>query len=124
MGRRRFDQENAPAGVADTVAELGRNIRAARMRRDLREVDVAEMGDITRNTLRNVEAGALGTGIGAYVAILRTMGMHGAIRRIGREEYPGFERLDETRSKRRVKAPQLESPYEDSWTEAMRELLE
>ena len=52
------------------------------------------------------------------------MGMHEAIRRIGREDYPGFERLDEARSKRRVRSLQLDSPLEDSWTEAMRELLE
>jgi transcriptional regulator with XRE-family HTH domain len=52
------------------VAKLGRDIRTARIRRQLREEDLAAKAGITRMTLRRVEAGTLGTGVGAYAAAL------------------------------------------------------
>jgi transcriptional regulator with XRE-family HTH domain len=68
--------ESTPGAVVDTVAQLGRNIATARIRREFREEDLAAKAGITRTTLRRAEAGALGTGIGAYVAVLWALGLH------------------------------------------------
>jgi len=75
MPRRNVNHESAPAAVAEAVARLGRDIAIARVRRRLREEDLAAKAGITRMTLRRVEAGALGTGIGAYVAVLWALGL-------------------------------------------------
>lgn len=76
MPRRNVNFEAAPAAVVDTAARLGQSIATARVRRQLREEDLAARAGISRVTLRRVEAGALGTGIGAYVAALWALGLH------------------------------------------------
>lgn len=76
MPKRNLNAKSAPGAVVDTVAQLGRSIATARIRRELREEDLAAKAGITRTTLRRVESGALGTGIGAYVAVLWALGLH------------------------------------------------
>lgn len=66
----------APAAVTQAVAEVGRNISTARLRRRWRQQDLAEKAGITRATLIAIEQGKLGTGIGAYVAVLWALGLH------------------------------------------------
>jgi len=80
--KRNVNFESAPAAVTDAVEELGRNIATARVRRRLREEDLAAKAGISRLTLRRVEAGALGTGIGAYVAVLWALGLDGDVPRL------------------------------------------
>jgi DNA-binding XRE family transcriptional regulator len=75
MPRQNVNREAAPGAVVDAVAELGLNIALARARRQLRQDDLAAKAGITRTTLRRVEAGELGTGIGAYAAVLWALGM-------------------------------------------------
>lgn len=74
MPRRKVNYESAPAAVVDAVRRLGRNISLARVRRRLREDDLAERAGISRVTMRRVERGELGTGIGAYAAVLWALG--------------------------------------------------
>lgn len=76
MPRQNLTGDTAPAAVVEAVARLGQDIATARIRRQLREEDLAARAGITRTTLRRVEAGALGTGIGAYAAVLWALGMH------------------------------------------------
>ena len=76
MPRTNVNDQSAPAAVLDTVAALGSHIATARIRRQMREEDLAARAGITRMTLRRVEAGALGTGIGAYAAVLWALGLH------------------------------------------------
>jgi len=66
----------APAAVTQAVAAVGRNIATARLRRRWRQQDLAEKAGITRATLIAIEQGKLGTGIGAYVAVLWALGLH------------------------------------------------
>jgi transcriptional regulator with XRE-family HTH domain len=68
--------DSAPAAVEDAVARLGANIATARLRRRLRQQDLAEKAGITRATLAAIEQGRLGTGIGAYVSVLWALGLH------------------------------------------------
>lgn len=79
MPRRNINYEAAPAAVVDAVAQLGRNVATARVRRQMREEDLAQHAGISRITLRRVESGELGTGIGAYAAVLWALGFHDAL---------------------------------------------
>ena len=45
----------------------------------MRQLDLARRAGITVQTLRRVESGSLGTGIGAYLAALWAMGLDSAI---------------------------------------------
>ena len=86
MPRRNINHASAPAAVLDAVAKLGQDIATARVRRQLREEDLAMKAGITRTTLRRVEAGALGTGIGAYAAVLWALGLHGDLAHVAAPE--------------------------------------
>lgn len=77
MPRVAVSPETAPSRVAQVVKRLGHDIRVARKSRRLRQKELARMAGITVPTLRRVESGALGTGIGAYVAVLWAMGLDG-----------------------------------------------
>jgi len=79
MPRRNVNYEAAPAAVVDAAVRVGRDIATARVRRRLREEDLAGKAGISRVTLRRVEAGALGTGIGAYFAVLWALGLDGGV---------------------------------------------
>jgi transcriptional regulator with XRE-family HTH domain len=71
-----------PAAVEQTVAQVGRNIAIARLRRGWRQQDVADKAGITRATLVGIEQGKLGTGFGAYVAVLWALGLHEGVAQI------------------------------------------
>ena len=86
MPQQRVNREAAPAAVQATVAELGRSIATARIRRKLREEDLAAKAGISRTTLRRIEAGELGTGIGAYAAVLWALGLDGQLATVANPE--------------------------------------
>lgn len=76
-GKQRITYNQAPpAAVEQVLAQLGRNIATARLRRQWRQADLAQKAGITRATLIAVEHGRVGTGIGAYAAALWALGMH------------------------------------------------
>ena len=79
MPRVAISKEAAPAKVAAAARRLGLNIKTARKRRRLRQVELARKAGITVQTLRRVENGSLGTGIGAYIATLWAMGLDSAL---------------------------------------------
>jgi transcriptional regulator with XRE-family HTH domain len=82
MPRRKVNYESAPAAVVEAVERLGRNISLARVRRQLPEDDLAKHAGISRVTMRRVERGELGTGIGAYAAVLWALGFQGDLEEI------------------------------------------
>lgn len=65
-----------PAAVEEAVARLGANIATARLRRRWRQKDLAEKAGVTRGTVMSIERGKLGTGVGAYAAVLWALGLH------------------------------------------------
>ncbi|MEQ1858001.1 MAG: helix-turn-helix domain-containing protein [Longimicrobiales bacterium] len=79
MPRVSITEESAPGKVVAAARRLGTNIRTARRRRRLRQKDLAARAGITITTLRSVERGALGTGLGAYIAALWAMGLEGQL---------------------------------------------
>lgn len=75
MPRSAISEETAPKKVVAAAKRLGNSIRTARQRRRLRQEDLAAHAGITVPTLRRVESGSLGTGLGAYVATLWALGL-------------------------------------------------
>jgi transcriptional regulator with XRE-family HTH domain len=60
---------------AQALARLGSRIRIARLRRKLRQVDLARQIGRTRATVVAIEQGAATTEIGAYVSALWALGL-------------------------------------------------
>lgn len=79
MPKQNLTPESAPAAVGEMAHLLGARLTAARKRRRLRAEDVAARAGITRETLRRVESGQLGTGVGAYLAVLWALGLEGDV---------------------------------------------
>lgn len=79
MTRIAVSADSAPGKVVEAARRLGSNIRTARKRRRLRQAELARRAGITVQTLRRVETGSLGTGIGAYMAALWAMGLESDI---------------------------------------------
>lgn len=75
-----------PVAIEQAVAQLGANIATARLRRHWRQEDLARKAGITRATLVAIEQGKLGTGIGAYVAVLWALGLHSDVGQIAAPE--------------------------------------
>lgn len=82
MPRVAVSQESAPRKVVAAARRLGSNIRTARLRRQIRQEDLAMQAGVTVPTLRRVEEGYLGTGLGAYVATLWALGLEDEVSRI------------------------------------------
>lgn len=61
--------------VAQSVVRLGSRIRLARVRRKLRQEDLARQIGRTRATVAAIEQGSPTTEIGAYVAALWALGL-------------------------------------------------
>ena len=57
------------------LAQLGENLKLARLRRKLTTQQVAERAGITRTTLWQVEKGAPNVSMGAYAQVLLIIGM-------------------------------------------------
>ncbi|MEX2540470.1 MAG: helix-turn-helix domain-containing protein [Trueperaceae bacterium] len=82
MPRVAVSQDSAPRKVVAVARRLGSNIRTARLRRQIRQEDLAKQAGITAPTLRKVEEGYLGTGLGAYIATLWALGLEEEVARI------------------------------------------
>lgn len=57
------------------IAELGENIKLARLRRKLSSEQVAERANISRPTLHSIEKGAASVSIGSYLQVLTVLGL-------------------------------------------------
>jgi len=86
MPHQNVNRDAAPAAVQSTVSELGRSIATARIRRRLREEGLAARAGISRTTLRRIEEGELGTGIGAYTAALWALGLEAQLAAVASPE--------------------------------------
>lgn len=55
------------------LAELGQNIKLARLRRELPASLIAERAGVSRSTLWNIERGSSSVSLGAYAAVLHAL---------------------------------------------------
>jgi len=65
----------APAAVEEAARTLGSRIRLARTRRRISLRELARRAGVNHKTASAVEAGNLLTGIGAYLALIWTLGL-------------------------------------------------
>lgn len=88
----------------DVIARLGAYVATARTRRGWRQQDLARRAGVHVNTVRNIEAGSAGTGIGAYAAVLWAMGL---LEQLGTVANPQLDRegltLEAARTGERVR---------------------
>ena len=80
--------------TARQPAALGERLRLARLRRRYSAESVAARAGITRVTLARVEKGDGGTSMGAYVAVLRVLGLHGDLDTVGKDDELGRKLQD------------------------------
>lgn len=71
-----------PAAVEEVLVQLGRNIRIARLRRNMRIADLANRVGVSRFTISDIEKGKSSTGIGAYIGALWVLGLLDDLRQI------------------------------------------
>lgn len=86
MPKRNIRSSKAPSAVVDLAKRLGANIALARRRRCLRQQDLAQKAGISRLTLMKVERGELGTGVGAYLAVLWALGLERTVETVANSE--------------------------------------
>jgi transcriptional regulator with XRE-family HTH domain len=80
--------------TAKQLAALGERLRLARLRRRYSAESVAVRAGITRVTLARVEKGDTGTSMGAYVAVLRVLGLQSDLDGIARDDQLGRKLQD------------------------------
>lgn len=64
-----------PPGALRALRSLGRDIREARLRRELPMALLAERAFTSRSTLQRVERGDHTVGVGIYAAVLHSLGL-------------------------------------------------
>lgn len=87
------------------LVDLGTRLRLARLRRKYTAATVAARAGITRTTLGKMERGVPGTSLGAYVSVLRALGLHADIDAIARDDEMGRRLQDLELPEPRSRAP-------------------
>lgn len=72
-----------PAAVESILIQLGKNIRIARLRRQMRLVDLAVRVGVSRYVMSDIEKGKPTTAIGSYVAALWVLNLADDFNQIG-----------------------------------------
>lgn len=76
------------------LENVGKNIKLARLRRDLSMEQVAERAGIGRTSLVKVEKGDGGVAFATYLKVLFVLGLEGDIKRIAEDDTMGYRLQD------------------------------
>ena len=76
------------------LAELGENIRLARLRRKLSTEQVAERANISRPTLLSIEKGSPSVSIGSYLQVLMVLGLENDLSAVAKDDVLGRKLQD------------------------------
>ncbi len=68
------------------LTDIGENIKLARKRRKLSEIQLAERAGISRSTIQLLEKGEPGVSMSAYVQVLFVLGMENDLRNIASDD--------------------------------------
>jgi len=96
--------------VSRLLAELGENLRLARLRRGLSASLVAERAGMSRPTLRAVERGDAGVTIGAIANVMHCLGLEGDLALLGRADVVGRQLQDAALGPRRARRGSTHGP--------------
>jgi len=80
--------------TAKQLAALGERLRLARLRRRYSAEMAAVRSGITRVTLARIEKGEAGTSLGAYVAVLRVLGLNSDLDLVAKDDVLGRKLQD------------------------------
>ena len=86
------------------LAQLGTNLKQARLRRRYSAEIVAERSGITRKTLQRVEQGDAAVAIGIYVRVLQALGLIEDLAALARDDELG-RKLQDLALPARMRAP-------------------
>ncbi|WP_237144892.1 helix-turn-helix domain-containing protein [Pontibacter pamirensis] len=90
------------------LAELGGNIKLARLRRKLSTEQVAERAAISRPTLSQIEKGEPTVAMGNYLKVLAVLGLEKDLAQVGRDDKLG-RKLQDAELSVRERAPKHSS---------------
>ncbi|GLQ35816.1 transcriptional regulator [Amylibacter marinus] len=79
--------QKLPADIRDSLANLGEDIRHARLRREIPMDVLARLAGTTRLTLGKVERGAPNVSIGIYAQVLYQLGLLDALGHVADPAY-------------------------------------
>ncbi len=80
--------------VEKILAELGENIKLARLRRKLSTAQIAERANISRPTLWGIEKGSGRIAMGAYAQVLFVLGLEKDLLKLAGEDLLGRKLQD------------------------------
>lgn len=72
-----------PLAVARAISRLGQNIARARIRRGLKQADLAKKTGLALGTLKRVEEGSPTTALSAYFTVLWALGLEREFENLG-----------------------------------------
>ncbi|MCD6543290.1 MAG: helix-turn-helix transcriptional regulator [Flavobacteriaceae bacterium] len=78
----------------EILKQMGENIKLARKRRKLTQIQVAERADIVRSTLYLIESGNPSVTMGAYFNVLRVLGLQDDFLKIASDDEFGRKLQD------------------------------
>lgn len=76
------------------LAEFGRRLRLARLRRKLTTRTVAMRANMARSTLRNAELGDPAVGLGTYIRLMSVLGLETDIAKLAADDVVGRKLQD------------------------------
>ena len=91
------------------LAEIGENLRLARLRRQLSADLVSERAGISRSTLHLMEKGSSGTSLGKLLQVLVVLGLESDLSRVATDDVLGRKLEDARLSQTRRRAPKRKS---------------
>ena len=80
--------------LAKLMEQVGENIKLARKRRKLTTIQVAERAGIARSTLYLIEKGDPSVAFGAYLNVLRVLGLQNDVLRLAADDDLGRKLQD------------------------------
>ncbi|MBX3273958.1 MAG: helix-turn-helix domain-containing protein [Sandaracinaceae bacterium] len=80
--------------VRRALAELGENVRLARLRRGLTQALLAERAGMSRPTLHQIERGAPSVTLASLANVLHALGLEDDLRRVARDDELGRKLAD------------------------------
>ena len=86
------------------LADLGENLKLARLRRKLTTEQLAERANISRATLWSIEKGSPGVALGSYLQVLFVLGLEAELLKVAAED-PLGRRLQDAKLLVKQRAP-------------------